>query len=112
MIEATIKYSGTFIDRPNVIKILIAEDTVAAEKPLVNGKTERLTAGDLYRVFWLKHGYVQSIDTDLNVDPEINPDNDILPHHFELWFKKRYLEGKNYCERIISIDYNIINEQT
>lgn len=106
MIEVTIKYSGTFIDRPNIKKILIEEDIIAAERPLVNGKTEKITVGELYKIFWLKHGYVPSIGTDINADSEINPDDDILPQHFELWVKKKYLEGKNFYDKIISIDYN------
>lgn len=97
MIIATIKYSGTFVDRPNIKRIEIDENQIAAEKPLPNGKTEKLTAGDLFRVFHLKKSYVFQ-----NIEVE----DQLVPEHFEAWFKAKYLTSSNIYERIINIEYS------
>lgn len=99
MIQATIKYSGTFIDRPNIHRISIDENDIAAEKALPNGKKVTITVGKLYNIFWTKQSY--SVDG-------TEPEDEILPEHFEMWFRKKYLETQNYYERIISIEYNLV----
>lgn len=96
MIVATIKYSGTFVDRPNTTRIRVDGTQVATEKLLPNGKTEKISALDLYRLFKSKRSY-----TTLNIEVE-----DQLPMDlFETWFKLKYLKGSSIYERIISIDY-------
>lgn len=98
MIVATIKYSGTFVDRPNIKIIEINEDTPAMERSLPNGKTAKITVGELFKLFYLKKSYVST-----NIDLE----DQLIPEHFELWFKEKYLKNSNIYEKIISIDYKI-----
>lgn len=96
MIIADIKYSGTFIDKPNTRRIMVDEDIIAAEKALPNGKIEKLTAGDLFKFFYLKKSYVTE-----NIDVE----DQLTPEHFEIWFREKYLRNTNIYDKIISIAY-------
>jgi len=99
MIQATIKYTGTFADKPNVKLIQMDEATLAAETKLPTGKIKKWTVGELYDIFWLKKSYITTSH---------DPDDQILPIHFEVWFRAKHINGKSYDGRIISIDYNKI----
>lgn len=96
MIIATIKYSGTFVDRPNIFNINLDESIIAAETSLANGKTKKWTVGELYDIFMNKDSYIkENIDTD-----------DLLTkEHFDLWFRTKYIKNKNYEQRLISLDF-------
>jgi hypothetical protein len=98
MIVVTIKYSGTFVDRPNVKVIEINEDTPAMEKTLPNGKNEKITVGQLFRIFLLKKSYIP-----INIELE----DQLTPEHFEIWFREKYLKHSSIYEKIISMDYSI-----
>jgi desulfoferrodoxin (superoxide reductase-like protein) len=105
MIEAVIKYSGTFVDKPSIARIQIEDDMVAAEEMMPNGKTRKITAAELYKIFYLKQAYIPTIEN--NSDEEMLTQHPILPEHFEEWIRLKFLKGRNFYDKIISIDYNI-----
>jgi hypothetical protein len=100
MILVTVEYSGAFVDKPSKVEFTIPDDTAAAERPLVNGQKDVLTALDLYKVYWRKNAYYRG---------GVEPEDQILPGHFEEWVRKKYLEKRNFYDKIISIEYSFVN---
>lgn len=98
MIVVTIKYSGTFVDRPNTKVIEIDENIPAMEKTLPNGKNQKITAGELFRIFYLKKSYVSN---------DIQVEDQLTPEHFEMWLREKYLKRSSIYEKIINISYSI-----
>lgn len=96
MIRASVTYCGALVDKPITRFIDIDENMVAAEMPLPSGKTRKITAGELFQVFFLKKSYITE-----NVETETA----LLPEHFELWIREKYLKKTNIYDKIIRIDY-------
>lgn len=96
MITATIKYTGTFADRPNTKVIQLDESSLAAETQLHTGKIKKWTVGELYDIFKKNQSYITSAH---------DPLDQVLPVHFEVWFRAKHIDGKSYDGRIISVEY-------
>jgi len=92
MIEATISYIGTFIDRPNIIRFTFAEDDIAMEsKNETTGKFEKITVGQLYDIFSKKNEYIRDAS-----DPEDRIDGSF----FEEWFYQKHIADKHFRDKI------------
>jgi hypothetical protein len=95
MIQATIKRTGMFIDKPQFHTILIEdEDVVAVQKRDEDtNKLIQLTIRDLFDGYSKNASYLKGgspeIDSTLFVD----------------WFNSKYITGKGIQTGIISIEY-------
>lgn len=93
MIKATIKSTGTFIDKPKISEIVINDESVVAvrRKNEDTNQIEQFTIGELFDSFYKKSTY-----------------NSLLPDSrlFEDWFSQKYLRNNN---NIISIDFSRVN---
>ena len=98
MIVVTIQYSGTFVDRPSIKTLEINEGMPAMEKQLPNGKNQKITVGELFKIFYLKKSYVSS---------DIPLEDHLTPEHFEIWLREKYLRHSSIYEKIINISYSI-----
>ena len=95
MIEATIKYTGSFIDKPSSIKILIRDESVVAvrRKDEETNKIEQLTVEQLFDSFLKKSNYLKGGQGE--VDHTL----------FESWFSQKHIKNSSLENRIISIEY-------
>ena len=92
MIEVTISYIGTFIDRPNVLRFTFAEDDVAMEnKNEKTGKFEKITVGQLYDIFIKRNEYIRDSS---------DPDERIDGSFFEEWFYRKHIADKHFRDKI------------
>lgn len=93
MIEAIIKTTGAFIDRPSITKILLENEKEVAvrRKDDETNKIEQFTIGELFDSH-LKRGHY-SLTGGLASDL------------FEDWFTSKFIKGKSLETRIISIEY-------
>ena len=94
MIEATIKTTGQFINKPKIVKIIVEkEDEIAVRrKDEETNKIEQLTIKQLFDSFLKKSNYLR---TGGEVDHTL----------FESWFREKYITGRGIESRIISIEY-------
>lgn len=95
MIEATIKYTGSFIDKPSTTKIVIEDENVVAvrRKDDETNKIEQLTIEQLFDSFLKKSNYLKGGQGE--VDYTL----------FESWFSQKYIKNSSLGNRIISIEY-------
>ena len=101
MIEATISYIGTFIDRPNVVRFTFSEKDIAMEqKNETTGKLEKVTVGQLYNVFSKQNLYVQNSS---------DPDEWIDGTYFEAWFYQKHIADKHFRDKITNQTFRQIN---
>lgn len=93
MIQAVIKSTGTFIDKPRTTQILIEDESVVAvrRKNEETNQIEQFTIAELFDSFYKKSGY-----------NSFGPDSKL----FEDWFSQKFLKNKN---NIISIEFNRVN---
>lgn len=96
MIQATIKSTGTLINKPRITTILLEDENVVAvrRKNEDTNKIEQFTIGELFDSFYKKASYNQNI-----ADQRL----------FEDWFSQKYISGKNIQNNIISIDFVRVN---
>lgn len=93
MIQAVVKSTGTFIDKPKINKILLEDESALAvrRKNEETNQIEQFTVGELFDSFYKKSGY-----------NDFGPDSRL----FEDWFSQKYLKNKN---NIISIEFSRVN---
>lgn len=102
MIEATVSYIGTFIDRPNTVRFTFAEKDIAMErKNETTGKLEKITVGELYNVFSKRNEYIRD-----SSDPEERID----PSFFESWFYYKFIADKHFRDKIVTQSFKQIND--
>jgi len=96
MIEAIIKYSGPFINKPKIVSLSFKEDEIAMERKNDDGKFEQITVGNLFDAYISKASYVLTSE---------ETQYDIPKEYFDIWFRGKYLKNTTMESRLISIQY-------
>lgn len=95
MIEATVTFTGTFVDRPKTFTIRISEKDIAMERRNeATGKFEQITVGDLYEVYRLKGG--------IHIPDATDPEDQLSPMFFEEWFHHKHIADKFFRDSIVN----------
>jgi len=102
MIEATITYSNTFINRPQIATFNLRENEIAMEKKNEQtGRFEKVSVGQLYKIYRDNCSYGFE-----NEDGE----EMLSPAFFEEWFYQKILVNFPYRDRILTQTFKIIND--
>ncbi len=95
MLKIKVKTAGFFIDKPNLIEILVDEKSPAAEYIDSSGMRKILTILDLYNLKRFPH-FKNDID---------DPEDQVTGETFEDWMFEKYVRPDPRCNRIIEIEY-------
>jgi hypothetical protein len=89
-LKVTVKYQGTFIDKPQVDEFILDGSKVVAQKPdEETGEMIRVTLAELYRRRTLG-------------------DNSFVSDDFEEYISQIHLAKKPYSNRVLEIDYKLV----
>jgi hypothetical protein len=96
MIKATVKSTGTLINKPRITTILLEDENAIAvrRKNEETNRIEQFTIGELFDSFYKKASYNQNI-----ADQRL----------FEDWFSQKYISGKNIQNSIISVEFSRVS---